>query len=73
MIMKILGITDMQTSGAAILDDFTIIAAINEERLVRKKMARGFPRKSISKVLEISNVKPHEIEAVAISHLPDQH
>jgi carbamoyltransferase len=69
MIMKILGITDMQTSGAAILDDFTIIAAINEERLVRKKMARGFPRKSISKVLEISNVKPHEIEAVAISQI----
>ena len=67
--MKILGITDMQTSGAAILDDFTIVAAINEERIVRKKMARGFPRQSIRKVFELSNVEPHQIDAVAIAQI----
>jgi carbamoyltransferase len=67
--MKILGITDMQTSGAAILDDFTIVAAINEERIVRKKMARGFPRQSIRKVLELSNVEPSQIDVVAIAQI----
>lgn len=67
--MKILGITDMQTSGAAILEDTNILSAVNEERLVRKKMARGFPRASIWKVLELSGTKPDEVEAVAIAQI----
>ncbi len=67
--MKILGITDMQTSGAAILDGIKILSAVNEERLVRKKMARGFPRASIGKVLELSGTEPDEIDAVAIAQI----
>jgi len=67
--MKILGITDMQTSGAAIIEDRRILAAVNEERLVRKKMARGFPRRSIAAVMELSGVKPEEIEAVAVAQI----
>jgi carbamoyltransferase len=65
--MKILGITDMQTSGAAILEGTNILAAVNEERLVRKKMARGFPRASIWKVLELSGLKPEDIDGVTIA------
>jgi carbamoyltransferase len=67
--MKILGITDMQTSGAAVIENNKILAAVNEERLVRKKMARGFPRASIKKVLELSNLKPKDVDAVAIAQV----
>jgi predicted NodU family carbamoyl transferase len=67
--MKILGITDMQTSGAAIIEDTHILTAINGERLVRKKMARGFPRQSIRKVLELGNIDPKEIDAVAVAQI----
>ncbi|MBU1701963.1 MAG: hypothetical protein KJ831_17625 [Candidatus Eisenbacteria bacterium] len=65
--MRILGITDGQTSGAALIEDGRIIAAINEERIVRLKMARGFPRKSIAEVFELSGVKPSEIDGVAVA------
>ena len=50
--MRILGITDGQTSGAAVIEDGRILSAINEERIVRIKMARGFPRKAIQEALE---------------------
>jgi carbamoyltransferase len=67
--MDILGITDGQTSGAALVKDGKIIAAINEERLVRLKQARGFPRESIRAVLHIAGVKPHEIDGVGVAQV----
>ena len=60
--MRILGITDGQASGAAIIEDGRILAAINEERIARIKLARGFPWQSIQEVLTLTNTKPHEIE-----------
>jgi predicted NodU family carbamoyl transferase len=45
--MRILGISDHVVSGAAVLEDGRVPAAVNEERLIRKKMVLGFPRKSI--------------------------
>jgi carbamoyltransferase len=65
--MITLGITDGQTSGAALVSDGRILAAINEERLVRLKQARGFPRASIAAVLQITGVKPKDIAAVAVA------
>ena len=56
--MKILGISDHLTCGAALIEDGRIVAAVNEERLARMKMVMGFPRKSIEEVLSIANVKP---------------
>lgn len=67
--MRILGITDGQTSGAAIVEDGRILAAINEERIVRKKMARGFPWASISEVLKLSNTDPSEVSGVAVAQV----
>jgi len=67
--MRILGITDGQTSGASIIEDGCIVAAINEERIVRIKMARGFPRESIREVLRIAGVEPGSIDAVAIAQV----
>ena len=66
--MRVLGITDGQTSGAAIVEDGRLIAAINEERLVRMKQARGFPRESIDAVMEIAGLGPDDIDAVGVAH-----
>jgi carbamoyltransferase len=67
--MIILGITDGQTSGAAVIRDGKIVAAVNEERLVRLKQARGFPRSSITTVLDIAGIEPSEIDGVAVAQI----
>lgn len=67
--MRILGIADGQTSGAAIIEDGRILAAINEERIVRLKMARGFPWKSIHEVLRLSGTDPKEVVRVAVAQV----
>ena len=46
--MKILGISIGHDSGAAIVIDGNLVAAINEERLSRNKLHVGFPTKSSS-------------------------
>ena len=65
--MRILGISDHVVSGAAVLEDGRVTAAVNEERLVRKKMVMGFPRKSIQKVLELAKLRPEQIDGVAVA------
>ncbi len=65
--MRILGITDHLTSGAALIEDGVVRAAINEERLARKKMVMGFPRLSIEACLRVAGVEPREIDAVAVA------
>src|SRR5436309_6178889 len=67
--MRILGITDGQTSGAAIVEEGRILAAINEERISRIKMARGFPWESVREVLSLSHTRPQEIGAVAVGQV----
>lgn len=67
--MRILGITDGQTSGAAIIEDGRILAAINEERIVRIKLARGFPRASISEVMRLTGTAPEDIGHVAVAQV----
>ncbi|MGB6993399.1 MAG: hypothetical protein WBG00_09255, partial [Thermoanaerobaculia bacterium] len=63
--MLILGLTDGITCGAAIVSDGIVLAAVNEERLSRIKMAYGFPRQSITEVMRIAGVTPGEIDRVA--------
>lgn len=65
--MKVLGISDGMTGGAALIEDGKIIAAIHEERLIRAKMATGFPRQSINSVLQITGNSPSDIDAIAIA------
>ena len=68
--MIILGIMDGQhDSGACILKDGEIISSINEERITRKKMQGGFPKKSIDYVLKESKVKPQEINAIVFGSI----
>jgi len=65
--MRVLGIGDHIVSGAAIVEDGQVLAAVNEERLVRKKMVMGFPRKSIATVLQLAGVRPDQIDYVAVA------
>jgi carbamoyltransferase len=65
--MNILGIHSSHDSGASIIQDGRIIAAVNEERLLRKKLYWGPPLKSIEKVFEISGMEPGDIDHIAIA------
>ena len=65
--MKVLGISDGMTAGAALIENGKIVFAVHEERLIRQKMATGFPKESISLVLEATHTRPEEIQAVAVA------
>lgn len=67
--MRILGIADGQTSSAAIIEDGRILAAIAEERLVRIKLARGFPKQSIRAVLELTDTRPEDVAGVGVAQI----
>jgi carbamoyltransferase len=65
--MKILGISDGMTGGTALLEDGKVVYAVHEERLIRQKMATGFPRQAITKILEDTGTRVEEIDAVAVA------
>jgi len=62
----ILGLGDHIDCGSALLEDGKVVAAINDERMVREKMVFGVPRRSIAKVLEITAYDASDIDRVAI-------
>jgi carbamoyltransferase len=64
--MYILGIGDHVDCGSALLQDGVLLAAINDERLVREKMVFGVPRESIRAVLELKGLRPDQIDLVAV-------
>jgi carbamoyltransferase len=63
----ILGIWDGHDAGAAVLQDGRILAAVNEERLTRRKLEVGFPRLSVPACLAIAGVRANDIACVALS------
>ena len=65
--MRILGIHDAIDSGAAIIENGKILAAISEERVIRSKLAYGFPRQAIRTVLEVANLEPKDLDRVAVA------
>ncbi len=63
----ILGIHDSPfDSGATLIRDGEVLAAISEERPTRIKHCGGFPRQSIREILCTSHVDPNDIDAVAV-------
>jgi len=69
--MKILGIADGLTGGTALIEDGKILYAVHEERLIRAKMATGFPRESISRILQDTGTKPRDVDAIAVAMVND--
>lgn len=64
--MLVLGLGDYTDCGSAILDDGRVVAAINDERLVRQRSVLGIPRESIHQVLALAGVRPESVDAVAV-------
>jgi len=65
--MRFLGLHDGQTGGAAIIEDGQVLAAINEERLVRLKQARGFPWRSIEEVMRLTGTSPEDLTGIGVA------
>jgi carbamoyltransferase len=65
--MKVLGISDGMTGGAALLEDGRIIYAVHEERFTRAKMATGFPQESIERTLSDTGTKAAEVDVIAVA------
>lgn len=64
---KIIGITDGDDAGAALIVDGRMVAAVNEERLNRMKMSIGFPWLAIQEVLRLGGVTPQGVDYVAMA------
>ncbi len=65
--MNILGIWDGHDSGAALLIDGALVAAVNEERLTRRKLEVRFPTASIKQCLAMGGLTATQVDAVAVS------
>ena len=57
-------------SAAAILKDGHVVAAVEEERLSRKKFDDGFPRMAIDWCLKEAGITPEQINSVAFYDKP---
>ncbi|MSQ99183.1 MAG: carbamoyltransferase [Xanthomonadales bacterium] len=64
-----LGISDSHDAGVALMADGKVIAAVNEERLNRKKMAAGLPLLSLKAIWGIAGVSPEQVGAVGVAGL----
>jgi len=62
----VLGLGTEEDGGAALVVDGQIIAAVNEERLCRMKMAMGFPHQSLRAVLQLGGVSVDQLDAILV-------
>lgn len=69
--MRVLGLGTEGDSGAAIIEDGRILAAVNEERYCRLKLVVGFPRESIREVLRLSSTDVSDLDAVLVGGRDD--
>ncbi len=69
--MKVLGLATEEDSGAAVVEDGCLIAAVNEERLARMKLVIGFPHQAIRSVLSLAQTSVDELDAVLIGSTMD--
>ena len=69
--MRVLGISAFyHDSGAALIEDGRIVAAVQEERLTRVKHDHSFPRRAIGAVLEIAGVSLPQVDHVCFYEKP---
>ena len=57
----------LHDTGVTLVKDGSIIAAINEERLTRKKNDGSFPWLSYEKVMEMAGITPDDIDIIAFA------
>ena len=69
--MLVLGIASLdQDSAVALLDDKSILGAIEEEKLNRSLAADTIPARAMAKVLEQHGVRPADLDAAALADTP---
>jgi carbamoyltransferase len=64
--LRVLGLGTEEDSGAAIVEDGRILAAVNEERLCRMKLAVGFPHGAIREVCRLTGTEIRDLDAVLV-------
>lgn len=64
----ILGINCGHDATAVLLKDGQVAAAVAEERLTKNKLQIGFPEKAMRQVLELSSLKPCDVDIVVVPH-----
>jgi carbamoyltransferase len=59
-------------SAAALFDDYELLAAVQQERMTRRKGDGGIPLAAIAEVLEIAGIEPGQVEALVLTraHYP---
>jgi carbamoyltransferase len=67
--VTVLGIHDGHDSGAALIRNGRVLAAVAEERLVKIKHYSGTPENAIKQVFKISGVHPSEVDIISIASL----
>lgn len=67
--VTVLGVNDGHDSGAALIQNGKVLAAVQEERLNNMKHYSGVPELSISEVFRITKIPPSEIDLVALVSL----
>ena len=70
--MIVLGIHDGHNASACLLKDGRIVAAVEEERVVRVKNWAGFPTQAVSMVLDMTGTSIDQVDYVALNgdHMP---
>ncbi len=64
--MIILGIADNHDSGAAVVADGELIAAVNQERIDRTKHSGAFPWGAIDATLDAAGLKPRDVDRIVV-------
>jgi carbamoyltransferase len=57
-------------SGATLVVDGRVVAAVNEERYSRRKNDDRFPHQAIKAVLEMGGLAPRDVDVIAMAGLP---
>ena len=65
--MLILGINDTHDASACLIKNGKLLIALSEERLSRVKNTGSLPIKSINHIIKNFNIKPHDIDYVAVA------
>lgn len=60
-------------SGAAIIINGNVVAAVDEERISRSKGDKDYPFRAIDAVLEISGIRINDIDHIALAQFSRQH
>lgn len=67
--VTVLGVNDGHDSGAALIQNGKVLAAVQEERLNNLKHYSGVPELSISEVFRIAKIHPSEVDLIALVSL----